>query len=141
MTKSAWSRWIGLAILLGSGPAFAGDIATGEKLFRNCLACHRLQGDDGATIRKGGRAGPNLFEVIGRLAGSAPNYEYSDGLQALHKSGQVWSKESLTAFVVNPNEFLSVQLGPGHTSKMPFALPNGAADIAEYLANVATTRK
>ncbi|RYG89941.1 cytochrome C [Loktanella sp. IMCC34160] len=129
---------VALACVLSIGAMAqdAGDPVNGEDLFRNCLACHELKSDSGERIRRGGRAGPNLYGVIGRPAGGLEGYRYSDGLSALNASGLVWDEENLAHFMSNPNGFLEEALGEGHISKMPFAFPTGAADIAAYLAQV-----
>lgn len=113
----------------------AGDPEVGNDLFRNCLGCHQLTSPDGDVIRKGGRAGPNLYGIVGQPAAAVDErYRFSAGLKALNESGLVWDEASLTAFITNPNVYLKETLGAGHRSKMPFALPKGAADIAAYLA-------
>lgn len=112
----------------------AGDPIAGKELFRNCLGCHQLKSPDGDIIRKGGRAGPNLYGIVGRPAGDVDAYRFSAGFNALNESGLKWDEASLTAFITNPNVYLKETLGPGHRSKMPFALPKGAGDIAAYLA-------
>lgn len=114
----------------------AGDPDKGEDLFRNCLACHELKSESGERIRRGGRAGPNLYGVIGRPAGGLEGYRFSEGLSALNAAGLVWDEQNLAHFMANPNGFLEETLGEGHISKMPFAFPTGGADIAAYLAQV-----
>ena len=48
-----------------------GDIATGEKVFKKCAACH--------SIVKGGKnaIGPALYNVVGRKVGAIEEYKYS----------------------------------------------------------------
>ena len=61
---------------LGVGAAEAADIAKGQAAFvRQCAICH--------TIDKGGenRVGPNLFGVIGRRAGAAPDFKYTNAFR------------------------------------------------------------
>jgi cytochrome c len=61
---------------LGVGAAEAADIAKGEAAFvRQCAICH--------TIDKGGenRVGPNLFGVVGRRAGAAPDFKYTNAFR------------------------------------------------------------
>ncbi|NVO27303.1 cytochrome C [Donghicola sp. C2-DW-16] len=125
------------SLCLGAVGAMAeGDPVNGEDLFRNCLACHELKSASGDRIRRGGRVGPNLFGVIGRPAGGLEGYRYSDGLNALNEMGLVWDEEQLTHFIANPNSYMEEALGAGHISKMPFAFPDGGADIAAYLAKI-----
>ena len=64
------------ACLLGLVPVatFAGgDPVRGEKLFRRCVACHAIL-KDGKMLVKGGITGPNLYGVIGRVAGDIVRY-------------------------------------------------------------------
>jgi cytochrome c len=61
---------------LGVGAAEAADIAKGQAAFvRQCAICH--------TIDKSGenRVGPNLFGVIGRRAGAAPDFKYTNAFR------------------------------------------------------------
>ena len=61
---------------LGVVAAEAADIAKGQAAFvRQCAICH--------TIDKGGenRVGPNLFGVIGRRAGAAPDFKYTNAFR------------------------------------------------------------
>ena len=68
-------------ILAFAVPALAeGDAEAGEKAFKKCKACHAIQSDDGEDIVKGGKTGPNLYGVIGRVAGSVEGFKYGDGL-------------------------------------------------------------
>ena len=56
-----------------------GDLAHGEKVFKKCSACH--------MIAAGGKnmIGPNLWNVIGRTAGSVSDYKYSKAMVAYAK--------------------------------------------------------
>lgn len=94
------------AVMLLSGTAFAqvGDAAAGEKVFNQCKACHTLeQGKH--------RVGPSLHGVIGRKAGSAEGFKYSD---PMIKSGITWNAEELDKYLADPKGFI-----PGN--KMAFA--------------------
>lgn len=122
--------------ILFSPPAIAeGNVENGEKLFRNCKACH-LVAIGKKKIVRGGKAGPNLYGVIGRPAADLPKYRYSPGLIEAREAGLVWTEENFTGFVTNPNVFLPEQTGQDIASKMPFALPEGGADIAAYLKSL-----
>ncbi len=94
-------RWVMLLLLLSiplSPFTRKSAAAEGETLFRQqCGACHTVKKDDGP------RAGPPLFGVIGRKAGSAAGFEYSD---ALRGAGFAWDAGHLERWLANSNEFL-----------------------------------
>ena len=56
-----------------------GDLATGEKVFKKCAACH--------SIVKGGKnnIGPALYNVVGRKIGAVSDYKYSKALSEYGK--------------------------------------------------------
>lgn len=65
-----------VALTLGASTGQAADVAKGHAAFvRQCAICH--------TIDKGGenRVGPNLFGVIGRHAGTAPGFKYTNAFR------------------------------------------------------------
>ncbi len=95
MTKLSLLAALGALAL--ATPALAGDPAAGEADFKKCKACHSIIGADGTAIVKGGKTGPNLFGVIGRPIGSAPDYAYGDAILAVGASGAVWDEASLAA--------------------------------------------
>ena len=60
-----------------------GDPAAGEKAFKQCQTCHVVQAADGTLLAgKAGKTGPNLFGVIGRTAGTYPDFKYGDSMVA-----------------------------------------------------------
>jgi cytochrome c len=123
---------------LAAAPALAGDPAAGEEAFKKCKACHSIIAPDGTEIQKGGRTGPNLYGVIGRPVGSDPDFAYGDGLAAAAATGAVWDEAALAAYVADPGAWLAQVTGDaGARSKMSFALAEGGADVAAYLAAVA----
>ena len=74
-----------------------GDIATGEKVFKKCAACH--------SIIKGGKnnIGPALYNVIGRRVGSISDYKYS---KALSEYGRDWTIEELNGYLIKPAKWI-----------------------------------
>ena len=74
-----------------------GDIASGEKIFKKCAACH--------SINKGGKnkIGPALYNVVGRAVGGVDDYKYS---KALASYGKVWTFEELNGFLTKPSSYL-----------------------------------
>ena len=69
----------------------------GAKVFKKCAACHSIA-EDGAN-----KIGPALWGVIGRKAGSVPNYKYSKAMAAYSKN---WSFEEMNGFLIKPKDWI-----------------------------------
>ena len=71
--------------------------ADGAKVFKKCTACH--------SIAKGGanKIGPALWGVLGRAAGSIPDYKYSKAMTA---HGKNWSFEEMNGFLIKPKDWI-----------------------------------
>ncbi|MDQ2091050.1 c-type cytochrome [Marimonas arenosa] len=126
------------ALMALAAPAFAeGDAAEGEKAFKKCKSCHMIVSPDGDEIMKGGKTGPNLYGVVGRVAGSVEDFKYGNGLQEAAEAGFVWTEEAVAAYVADPKAWLGEQ---GYTtkSKMTFKLKKGGEDVSAYLATHST---
>jgi cytochrome c len=89
---AAWSL-SGLALSGSMGTANAQDAALGEKVFLKCKACHQI--GEGAK----NAVGPVLNGVVGRKAGTYPDYSYSD---ANKNSGITWDEATLKEYLKNP---------------------------------------
>ena len=74
-----------------------GDVASGEKIFKKCAACH--------SIIKGGKnkIGPALYNVVGRQVGEVSDYKYSKALAKYDKS---WTIEELNGFLLKPAKWI-----------------------------------
>ena len=74
-----------------------GDIATGEKVFKKCAACH--------SIVKGGKnnIGPALYNVVNRQVGIVSDYKYSKALSGYGKS---WTFEELNGYLIKPAKWI-----------------------------------
>jgi cytochrome c len=101
-----WYRIValsGVAYMLSSSSAppqvsQGTDAASEQQAFNNaCRTCHVMREGDN-------RLGPNLHKIIGRKAGSLPDYNYSS---AMKEAGFVWDKEKLDRFIANPDEVVS----------------------------------
>jgi cytochrome c len=124
-------------MLAGSGAAFAQDVEAGEREFNKCKSCHMIVADDGTQIVRGGRTGPNLYNIIGRQAGSVEDFRYGDALVAAGEAGLVWDEESFVAYVQDPRGYLREYLDdPSARSKMSYRLRSGMEDVYAYLASV-----
>jgi cytochrome c len=116
-------------------PTFAeGDATVGKKEFNKCKSCHMIASSD-ETIVKGGKTGPNLYEVIGRAAGTAEGFKYGADLVKAGEAGLIWDTTNIAAYMEDPKGFLQATLDDkGAKSKMTFKMKNKAADVAAYLA-------
>lgn len=124
------------ALLTIAAPAFAeGDADAGEKEFRKCKSCHSIVADDGTAIVKGGKTGPNLYGVVGRVMGSA-DFKYSSLLATAMEQGLVWDGEGIASFIADPNAYLAEVTGESGRSKMAKQRVKNAEDIVAYLESV-----
>ncbi len=125
------------ASLIAAGAAWAeGDAAAGESDFKKCKACHTIVAPDGTEIIKGGKTGPNLYGVVGRTAGTYPDFKYGASIIAAGEAGLVWTEELLVSYMADPKAFLKDYLDDsGAKSKMTFKYGDGA-NIAAFLASL-----
>jgi cytochrome c len=85
--------------LSGTQAYAAGDAEAGGKLFKRvCGGCHQIGESARAFF------GPQLNGIIGRVAGSTTDYQYSD---AMKSSGVVWTREKLAAYIEDPKAVVS----------------------------------
>lgn len=110
------------AALLAALPApyNTADLANGQAQFALCASCH--------TLPAGGpnMTGPNLHGVLGRPAGQAAGYQYSDAMKA---AGFTWDAAHIDQWITNPRVML-----PG--TKMTFvglSDPKDRSDLIAYL--------
>ena len=97
----------------------AGDVAAGKRVAVRCAACHSfVEG----KIKKA----PSLFGVVGRQAGTLPNFAYSS---AMKNSGIVWTTDKLDAYLAGPKALvLGNQMGHRGVPK-----DDSRADLIAYL--------
>ena len=111
----------GMACLLLSSSAASQtpDTAAGQQAFNNaCRTCH--------TVKEGdNRQGPNLHKIIGRKAGSLPDYGYSS---AMKEAGFAWDADKLERFMANADAVV-----PGNTMK-PYGGLASADERAKIIA-------
>jgi cytochrome c len=98
------------AVATHASPGADGDPEKGKAVFEKCAACHSV--DDAKSD------GPALKGMFGRKAGSLEDYRYS---AAMIRSGIVWDRTTLDAYVANPQGYIK-------GNRMAFA---GIADKAE----------
>ena len=115
---------LGAPVEVASAGDAISDGSQGARLFRKCAICHSTSADGG------GRAGPTLYGIFGRRAGSVADYPYSPALQ---HSGLVWTEATLDDLFEQGPE----QMTPG--SKMPLQrIPNARerAELISYLRRI-----
>ena len=84
-----------LACLAGAAQA-AGDVAKGKAAFvRQCSICH--------TDDNGGenRFGPNLFGIIGKKAGTAKDYAYTNAFKS--RANWEWTEDAIGGWMMFPS--------------------------------------
>jgi cytochrome c len=108
----------GAALLASMGASMAQDAAAGEKVFLKCKICHQI--GEGAK----NMVGPVLNAVVGRKAGSYPDYHYSDANKG---SGITWDEATLKEYLRDPKAKV-----PG--TKMVFPGLKADDDIANVIA-------
>jgi cytochrome c len=85
--------FVALFAVASAGEVRAQDAAAGEKVFGVCKMCHQI-GDNAKNA-----VGPVLNGVIGRKAGSAAGYSYSD---ANKNSGITWDEATFRDYIKDP---------------------------------------
>jgi cytochrome c len=93
------------AALSYAARAESGDAASGERVYRACIACHSLEPDRNMT-------GPSLADLWNRKSGSLPSFpRYSPALKG---AGIVWTDDTLDEWITDPQHFI-----PGNTMTFP----------------------
>lgn len=90
--------------------------------FQYCISCHSV--DPAET----GLPAPNLGGVVGRQAASRVDFDYSPAMRAAGEKGLVWTRETLRAFLANPE---TVVPGTG-MQRLPPCAP--IDDVVDWLA-------
>ncbi|MBE7200962.1 MAG: cytochrome c family protein [Parafilimonas terrae] len=120
MTAAAWLLAVSLPAM--AQDQAAGDPAAGEKTAKVCKQCHQF--GEGAR----NAIGPVLNGVVGRPAGTYPDYNYSD---ANKNSGLTWDEATLKVYLKDPRAKV-----PG--TKMTFAGFRRQVDIDNVVAFLKT---
>ncbi|HEX9209167.1 MAG TPA: c-type cytochrome [Bradyrhizobium sp.] len=130
-SRSRWPRLIssaGALLWFISVPSSlaqqpASDDAAQQAFNNSCRTCHSVKDGDN-------RLGPNLSKIVGRKAGSLPNYGYSS---AMKEAGFAWDSDKLARFIANPDEVV-----PGNKMKPYGGLSSEeAGKVIAYLQSAA----
>jgi cytochrome c len=117
-------RWLTLALSVAA-PTVAladGDAKAGAKVFVQCAPCHSVK-DMTHKI------GPTLKGVIGRRAGTVPDYKYSGFMVIFGEDGLIWNESELGEYLTNPGRKI-----PG--TRMAFEGLEKAQDVANVIAYI-----
>jgi cytochrome c len=93
---SALMAAFALACLTGAAARADGDSAKGKAAFvRQCAICH--------TVEKDGdnRMGPNLFGIVGKKAGVAPGFAYTNAFKT--RANWEWSEDAIGGWMMFPS--------------------------------------
>jgi cytochrome c len=114
-----------MSALLTSSVVAEGDAAAGANVFKKCASCHAV--GEGAK----NKVGPELNELFGRVAGTAPDFKYSQAMIDAGAGGLVWSSETLHQFLTKPKDFVK-------GTKMSFPGLKEPTDIDNIVAYLQT---
>lgn len=111
-----------LAGIASAAPA-AGP-AIGQTYFeQNCASCHTVDS------KMSSRAGPGLYNVIGRKAAGVAGFNYTDAMTKAGAAGKTWTREELDLFLRDPNKNV-----PGTAMPIGVADATRRAAVIDYLA-------
>jgi cytochrome c len=110
---------IAAGVVLIAPPAFAADANHGKELFTACLACHTERAD---------ALGPNLKGVVGRKAGSLPDFRYSNPMK---RANFVWTADNLREYLHDPQAKV-------RGNRMPFSGFSDESDADDVVAYLET---
>ncbi|MBO0750606.1 MAG: c-type cytochrome [Bradyrhizobiaceae bacterium] len=83
-----------LACFAGAARA-GGDRDKGKAAFvRQCAICHTAEKDGG------NRFGPNLFGIVGKKAGTAPGYTYTNAFRTV--ANWEWTEDAIGGWMMSP---------------------------------------
>jgi cytochrome c len=107
-------------------PAPVGNAAHGAEIFKGtCGVCHLAQPHP-AISDLAMRIGPNLWNVVGRKAGSTQHFRYS---AAMIQSGIVWTPDKLRVYIHQPQTMIpNIRM-----SFQGLKNPKDADDVVAYL--------
>src|SRR5208282_3595783 len=104
-----------------------GDSSPGKVFFQqSCALCHAASLGARNTVIVG--QGPSLVGVLGRRAGSGPNFGYTKALSA---SRLIWDSATLDRFLANPMAAV-----PGTSMPIPVPSARDRLDVIAYLSTL-----
>jgi cytochrome c2 len=116
-----------IVVATGVSPASAEDAGNGQKVFNRCRACHAI--GPGAH----NKVGPALTGIVGRKAGAATGFNYSDAMKQAAGKGLVWTEGNLQQYLDSPDTFLP-------NGVMAFAGVKNEAELKDLIAFLKTQK-
>jgi cytochrome c len=101
------------------------DINRGAKIAKKCSACHNFGKGQPHKI------GPNLWNLLGKKAGSEAGYSYSN---AIIDKNIIWDYANLAGFLENPKGYIA---GTKMVAFRGLKKPKDLADVIMYLRSKA----
>lgn len=87
-----------LIVVLSAGRSQAGDdLDRGAAVFKKCVSCHEVE-------KPRNKMGPHLNGLVGRTAGTADGFKYSQAMRDAGASGLVWDEGNLHEFISSPKK-------------------------------------
>jgi cytochrome c len=109
-------------LALATAGAYAQDATAGKAVFAQCVACHSVDGSNGA--------GPTLKGIVGSKSGEVDGFRFS---RAMKNAGINWDAKTLDAYIANPQATI-----PGNV--MPFSGLLDAKQRADLIAYLLTLK-
>jgi len=110
-----------------AGNAQVDDASRGKIFFQqNCALCHATRLGPGNTMVSG--QGPDLVGVIGRHAGTGPNFNFT---KALVESKLIWDSATLDRFLASPTATV-----PGTSMPIPVPSAENRRNLIAYLSTL-----
>ncbi len=78
-------------------PVHSADLEKGRRVFQTCASCHSVTSEANGF-------GPYLKGVVGRRAGSAAGFNYSQAMRDAGSGGLTWDEKALAEFLSSPEK-------------------------------------
>jgi glucose/arabinose dehydrogenase len=125
MNKTILAALAATLACVGTAGAAQAAPSAGQTYFeRNCASCHTVDASMGS------RAGPGLYNVVGRKAGGVAGYNYTDALAKAGAAGKTWTREELDVFLRDPTRDV-----PGTAMPVGIADARARAAVIDFLAS------
>ena len=76
------------------------NVSAGERVARRCASCHNFEEGEG------NKAGPYLWDVMGREVGVASDFGYSSAMNEYAAGGTVWGYQNMYDYLEAPADYV-----------------------------------